>query len=244
MQEGCLPPSQPLLPLITAWFLLPSLMSFMISSLWQKCSTTLSCSIMNGHIWSCKYLHLWAHPGKRYKKCDLSKHQKQPRDQVNHTPPTAVPLLFLFLASLVLYLRERRWQSLASDFLLFPPKLLQERSQRSYIRCAQLIWLHLSFSPLRASGEQQAFLAHSLFNHKEGSQKGPAEALSLGVPVSLQGAVATLQVSEEEVSSSKGDRQVHLRTEDSACELGQSLKRKLWGHPILNFLVKADEGVE
>lgn len=87
MQEGCLPPSQPLLPLITAWFLLPSLMSFMISSLWQKCSTTLSCSIMNGHIWSCKYLHLWAHPGKRYKKCDLSKHQKQPRDQVNHTPP-------------------------------------------------------------------------------------------------------------------------------------------------------------
>lgn len=104
-----LPPT-PLLPLITAWFLLPSLMSFMISSLWQQCSTTLSCSIMNGHIWSCTYLHLWAHPGKRYKKCDLPKHQKLPKDQVNHTIPIAVPLLFLFPASLVLYLRERRWQ--------------------------------------------------------------------------------------------------------------------------------------
>lgn len=157
----------------------------MISSLWQKCSTTLSCSIMNGHIWSCKYLHLWAHPGKRYKKRDLSKHQKQPRDQVNHTPSVAVPLLFLFPASLVLYLRERRWQSLASDFLLFLPKLLQEGSQGSYIRCAQLIWLHLSFSPFIASGEQQVFLARSLFNPKEGAQNRPAEALCLEVPVSL-----------------------------------------------------------
>lgn len=157
----------------------------MISSLWQKCSTTLSCSIMNGHIWSCKYLHLWAHPGKRYKKRDLSKHQKQPRDQVNHTPSVAVPLLFLFPASLVLYLRERRWQSLASDFLLFLPKLLQEGSQGSYIRCARLIWLHLSFSPFIASGEQEVFLACSLFNPKEGAQNRPAEALCLEVPVSL-----------------------------------------------------------
>lgn len=157
----------------------------MISSLWQKCSTTLSCSIMNGHIWSCKYLHLWAHLGKRYKKRDLSKHQKQPRDQVNHTPSIAVPLLFLFPASLVLYLRQRRWQSLASDFLLFLPKLLQEGSQGSYIRCAQLIWLHLSFSPFIASGEQQVFLARSLFNPKEGAQNRPAEALCLEVPVSL-----------------------------------------------------------
>lgn len=157
----------------------------MISSLWQKCSTTLSCSIMNGHIWSCKYLHLWAHPGKRYKKRDLSKHQKQPRDQINHTPSIAVPLLFLFPASLVLYLRERRWQNLASDFLLFLPKLLQEGSQGSYIRCAQLIWLHLSFSPFIASGEQQVFLARSLFNPKERAQDRPAEALCLEVPVSL-----------------------------------------------------------
>lgn len=54
--------------------------------------------------------------------------------------------------------------------------------------------------------------------------------------------MATLQVSEEEVS--KRNRQVHLGIEDDACELGQSLKRKPKGHPILNFLVKADEGVE
>lgn len=91
MQGGCLPPSPHFLPLITAWFLLASLMAYFInSSLWQKCSTTLSCLIMNGRIWSCKYLHLWAYPGKRYKKHDLSKWQ--PGDQVNHTHPFAVPL--------------------------------------------------------------------------------------------------------------------------------------------------------
>lgn len=52
--------------------------------------------------------------------------------------------------------------------------------------------------------------------------------------------MATLQVSEEEVS--KG--QVHLGTEDHLCELGRSLRRKPKGLLILNFLVKTDEGVE
>lgn len=135
-----LPPA--FLPLITAWFLLAPLMaSFIISSLWQKCSATLSCSIMNGHIWSCKYLHLWAHPAERYKKHDLSKWQ--PRDKVNYSHPFTLPLPCLLS---IVPKRKKVAMSCISFFSYFFTviKLLQERSQGNYIRCAQVIWLHPS----------------------------------------------------------------------------------------------------
>ena len=173
MQEFCFPLSPPFLPLATAWFLLASLLaSFIICSLWQKCSTTLSCSIMNGHIWSCKYLHLWAHPGKRYKKRDLSKWQ--PGDQVDHTHPFAVPLPCLPGTT-----PKRKkvtkscisFSAISSQF----SKLLQERSQESYIRCAQLICMHLSLSPFTASGQQQAFWGCNLCNFKVGGAQSRSD---------------------------------------------------------------------